>query len=504
MPHIALRRWTRQGPCMFGAAGVLAIAAAVPAQTRLAFTVIALSDQTAPGTQQPFGALTLPPSISTLGQVAWSHSAGVWSYDTLTGVGPFLLAATGAPVIGGSPGDVWRPPFLCPLLDREARIAGLSTVGSSTYQTGIVHGRPGSFHVAARANHPVPGYGGGMVFQGDYLRRPVMNPAGAVAFEGRIQGVGSGVWAWAPGEHTQLVLGPLKPAPDFPPGVQVYVAVEPRVNRAGHVLMHGGVSGPGVTIESDEVLYLGPPQAPRLVLREGESIGGSPPLDHITATSLNDSDHVAMWVGFKVPLTTQAIVSGPPGDLRVVAKSWESGPGMLPGERWGNTYYATHFWFPVMAGNDRVVFWGQIASLPEDQFGVWCGSADHLTLVVRSGMWVKGLPSDVVIAGPDGEGFTANGVGDVILRVGLAGPSVHQGNELAVLHWNEGVLRVVLRTGDRVHIPGGGARVIKTFSFAAGSGGQDGRAMSIDDAGHFAFNLKFTDDTTGVFVTTVH
>jgi hypothetical protein len=136
--------------------------------------------------------------------------------------------------------------------------------------------------------------------------------------------------------------------------------------------------------------------------------------------------------------------------------------------------------------------------------GIWSdglGAGEDLQLVARAGMHAPGAPRDVVF-----NTFleaALNNAGQVAFMAGLAGPGVSDagGNVLGL--WGQdrsGRLRLVVRTGDVVDAGQGDLRQIAAIAFASGSGGQDGRPRGLNDHGHVAFRVRFTDGASAVLV----
>jgi hypothetical protein len=452
----------------------------------------------------PGGASTiLPVSVNQFGRLAFTQAASVWYVD-LAGANQLrVFASAGGPVIGGRPGDTWRPPTSHPLFDSQNRLVGRTTL-ASTGEDSIVYGSPGQFLVLARSSLQAPGYAPGTTFARSGFGLPAMNAAGLVAFDARLSGNNEGVWYRQPGGPTTLLVGPDMQAPGFSPGVNINGALGPRLNASGQVVLEASVEGPGIDSTNDEVVYWGDPANPQLLLREGQSVAGSPLLESFYRPTIDDSGTLAVWATLQTPLTQQAIITGSATSMMPIARSGVRGPGMAPGETWGSNSDTTHFWYPVLTGSGNAVFWGQIAGSGGGGAGLWTGNGDSLTMVARTGSTVPGLPEGVSILGPSRDEFAANALGDIVLLASLTGPGVNSSNNTMLAYWNEDTgLEPLVRRGDLFEVAPGDFRAIASIEMIGNAGGEDGAPVSLNNRREFVWRMDFTNGTTGVFLTVV-
>jgi hypothetical protein len=65
---------------------------------------------------------------------------------------------------------------------------------------------------------------------------------------------------------------------------------------------------------------------------------------------------------------------------------------------------------------------------------------------------------------------------------------------------SDGVLKCIARPGELLEVKPGDLRTIASVDFAGGSGLEDGRRAGLNDRGQIAFVAKFTDGTSGIFI----
>ena len=175
---------------------------------------------------------------------------------------------------------------MIPTIDEQGMIGFASRLQgpaiTSTNGTSIWTGAPGSLTLVARAGAPAPGAGAGVYlsFPFDFdLMAPILG-GGKVAFHGTLAGAGisesnnEGIWSGAAGglsvlgrEGTQapgLAGGVLFSSPLF--------MVE--MDQAGHAMMSGSVSGPGITSTNDEGFWSNRSGSSAVILREGDPAPG--------------------------------------------------------------------------------------------------------------------------------------------------------------------------------------------------------------------------------------
>jgi hypothetical protein len=102
--------------------------------------------------------------------------------------------------------------------------------------------------------------------------------------------------------------------------------------------------------------------------------------------------------------------------------------------------------------------------------------------------------------------ITMNGAGQIAFLSNITGPGVSAGLGNGSVLWAtelDGTLDPVVRSGTLFTDGLGNNHTIASINLALNTGNEDGRASSFNDAGFLAFNLAFTDGTSGDFVTQV-
>jgi hypothetical protein len=239
-----------------------------------------------------------------------------------------------------------------------------------------------------------------------------LNDAGHVAFQSWLDGPGvteanrSALFAGPPGS-LMLVARPGDPAPGFPTGVNFQDLGNLRVNDAGQVAFGGGIDGPGVTPENDQVLFAGPPRGLALVAREGSPapgtqegvVFGSYYFGYSSGFSavLNNAGDLAFNAILDGPGVIDenngALFAGPPSALALIAREGIHAPGTPEG-----VVYRESFGFRDLAINNagHVAFTtfldgpGVVAEEPGvfagvNNLAVYAGPPGALFLVARAG-----------------------------------------------------------------------------------------------------------------------
>lgn len=184
-------------------------------------------------------------------------------------------------------------------------------------------GQPDSPQLFAYNGDPAPGFPAGVKydFDGDSMS---MNRAGLVGLLGSVSGSGidpanaATIWLGQPG-----ALAPAFRAGDQAPAAKVGTSLHlfgaPRITDSGSVAFAATLSGTGVTAFNDEALYFGPPDALKLVAREGDPAPGLSDTfgGNFTEWVVNNSGQVA----FVNALSSArwGLFGGSPGDIKLLA-----------------------------------------------------------------------------------------------------------------------------------------------------------------------------------------
>jgi PEP-CTERM motif-containing protein len=135
--------------------------------------------------------------------------------------------------------------------------------------------------------------------------------------------------------------------------------------------------------------------------------------------------------------------------------------------------------------------------------GIFSDAGGTLGLVVRQGDPAPGTGGDVNF-----NGFynpVLNDAGQTAFIGGLTGAGVDSTNDRGIFATDlDGVLQLIAREGDLFDINPDPIvvenRTISLLNLVNNSGGSNGRATGLNNAGQLAFRLVFTDGTQGIFV----
>jgi len=136
--------------------------------------------------------------------------------------------------------------------------------------------------------------------------------------------------------------------------------------------------------------------------------------------------------------------------------------------------------------------------------GIWYENDElELTLAAHTGQQAPDAPEGVTIANFTFPSF--NALGQVAFWAGLTGTDVDFSNDAAVFVTDpQGELHMVVGEGNLFDVDDDPVaedlRTITSISAPASSGGEDGRATSLNDFGQLVLAISFSDFTSGVFV----
>ncbi len=171
------------------------------------------------------------------------------------------------------------------------------------------------------------------------------------------------------------------------------------------------------------------------------------------------------------------IWAGPANDLQLVARAGDPAPGLITGEIFGNLYSTSNAATPLyMNASGKIVFaapYTHAGSYSTDGYGVWTGTAGHLTLLGN----FSSMPSIAI-----------NGAGQVALGT-YSGIWITDAS---------GQKTLVANSGERVAGANGQQTSLDSLQFASGST-SDGFGTSFNDDGQLAFQAHLDDGTSAIF-----
>jgi hypothetical protein len=138
---------------------------------------------------------------------------------------------------------------------------------------------------------------------------------------------------------------------------------------------------------------------------------------------------------------------------------------------------------------------------------VWLADAGNLTLIAKAGDHAPGTHIGTEFLDFRQLNLNSNGqvLFEALLKREIAG--VNSSNDRGIWALDPaGMLTLIAREGDQLDIeqgPGIDLRTIAELSFVGTTGNAEGRPSSFNNRGQFAFTARFTDGTSGVFLSNV-
>ncbi len=417
--------------------------------------LVAREGSQAPGTPSGvnYSTIPLPSVLNDVGQIAFTAllsdgGSGVWS----EGSGSLaLVARTGSQAPGTSSGVTYSsfglsPPPLLNDAGQTAFFAVLTRSGvvSDINDTGIWSEGSGSLALVAREGDHAPGTASGVNYN-EFNSRFVMNDAGQTAFSASLTGSGvdstngGGIWSEGSGSLA-LVARRGDHAPGTPNGVNyLYMFSTPGLNDAGQTAFKFSLAGSGVDATNYRGVWSEGSGSLALVAREGDHAPDTP--SGVNFSSLINGEPVLNNAGqteFKANIT---------------------GSG-------------------VDATNDT---------------GIWSGGSGNLALVAREGDHAPGTPSGVSYGDFNGTSLVLNDAGQIAF---LQGSGIWATDRI-------GAMQLIVRAGDPLEVAPGDIRTISSLSFnfaGIGTSNSNGLPSGFNNLGQLAFVARFTDGTSGIFV----
>ncbi|HEY4309876.1 MAG TPA: PEP-CTERM sorting domain-containing protein [Pirellulales bacterium] len=411
-------------------------------------------------------------------------------------------------------------PVSLPLVDASGNVAysgyvtGLG-VSSGTDEV-LWQGPAGQAGIVAREGTAAPGSPGNTFRAAlDYtFPSYAMNAAGNVAFSAGTQGSsGFGIWEGAPGS-----LNPVARAGDAAPGISggtfrslalpglPPLILGPAINSNGQVAFEFPYAGPNSTVHDG--VWVGSAGSLSLVAKFGDQAPGTPssvtfadptngdigtnngPLYTFSRPEISSDNQVAiagLLTGTGVTSANNTgIWAGAVGNLQLVARAGDVAPGVGSGKIFGNldstpSAATTPLY---MNANGQIVFaapYTHAGASSPDGYGIWTGTAGHLTLVARDQPTSLAINSAGQIAFADSRGIWVTDAG--------------------------GTPSLVASPGELVTDSHGNQTTLYALSFASGST-SDGFGTGFNDNGQIVFTSTLNEFSTGngptaIFTTTI-
>lgn len=290
----------------------------------------------------PFGAL----QINQGGQIVFNNTLaggvatftddGIWA-GPQGGIQQVARASTNAPGAGSAQFDT----FGDAILNSSGTMAFSASLGagaSANNNAGIWMGKPGAIQLLARSNDTATDAG---TARFESFRDPVLSDSGAAAFLATLAFAtptnDSGIWYGTPGQM-QLLARRGQAAPGTGTGPWFDIIGNPVINNAGMVCFNSSLRGTGVTSLSSNGVFAGTPGNLLAVAIAGTQAPGLPSSNNFVSFGpavLNDAGQfavVANFIGPNVgPLNDQGLYAGTPGNLKLIAQTYDPAPGLQTG-----------------------------------------------------------------------------------------------------------------------------------------------------------------------------
>jgi hypothetical protein len=512
---------------------IIDVAHALPSPT---FRTVALRGQHAPGlpNDTSFSAFGTP-SINSLGQVSFSGALTGPARDILTtndtglwteGNGPLaLLARENEPAAGGTAGQVYNDfDSIAPTISDSGDVAWRSTTrppATILPSAAIWSGNVGTLKLHASVGSSAPGLPAGVTIS-NLNDLPVINSQGTVAYRATLTGTGVNntneltIWS-TPGGIPQLLAREGDPAPDASANFSTLWSA--RLNDAGQVAISADLTSIDSGTNPESGWWLSNGNTLNLVVKDFSSVPGVPSGEFNVGQSARISLNSTGQVAFQALLRQSAIAgvdatndsgvwSSGAGPLELLAREGSQPPGVVAGARF------LRFDTPKLSDQGHTAFTALLnldASLgitANNNSCLWSDAAGSLELVARGGEQAPGMPIGVLFStfsAPRGAvDFAVNSDGHVAFLNSVFGGGTTTANDTALWAQDQnGLLRLIVREGDLFEVAPGDFRTISLITFQSQSAGGDGLARGFNDNYQLALRLFFTNNTSGVFVTSI-
>lgn len=490
------------------------------------------------------------------------------------------LVITGDPAPATGPGVVisgftggYTHPEPGPRTDAAGRVAFFAHITgpgvTSANGSGIWSQVSGQLALDVRAGQQAPGAAPGVLFRAfteDFAPSAPAFGDGRTGLSASLTGSGissgndSGIWARGPG-GVQLVARSGSQAPGVPAGVlfanPLYLA---DASDAGHLLVAGSLTGPGVSNANDEGFWSDRSGSPALVLREGQQAPGTQPgvvfgsgefigsPYTFPIVQFNEVSRLAVQgnlVGQGVDtFSNEALFAERSGQLTMIMREGNPAPGAGGGATFGGNSVTLHMYTLTFNTLGQVAFDVMLGGSRHGQIAIYSDHRGTLAPVV--------LPGDPAPGTNEGFGIYVapilSDAGRIAFRASLSGAGSYpplgiwwdQPGELSALvvpgdqvpgrppgvtfagvHWIDGFTAAgQLAFRGSVSDPSGGTTIALVLAGPGGDlrivarGGEpfdvagDGSDMrtvgeitsgGLSENGVLVFRLDFADGTSGIF-----
>ena len=503
------------------------------AQAEISFRTIVLTGDEVPGagTDTSFSNL-FQPVLNDSGEVAFASNLrgpGVIA-DTLHGLfvnptgvrGETLVLGREGDAVAGTTVGTQLGSFNDLILNNQGYIAAVNTVTGPPERRfdspAIVRQAESGLSVAARRGDPISSEMPSAEFANFF--RPAFSDGGDLAFFSFLDGAGvtssndQGVFRvpGISGEAVRPIVREGDPISGSLSGLVVEVLGSPVINGAGQVAVLGRSGGDARSASAIFTDLFSSSAQIREEYRGGDPAPFAQPgaaFLGFSSPAISDGGHLAFaarLTGADINgLSDDAVYVRSGEDLRLVARDSLDAPGLSRPARFDG------FEQVLVNSPGQVAFLASFnrfsddVSLTEDT-ALYLEDGNGLNLIAREGDQAPVGDTDVAF-GQFG-GHTLNDAGQLVFLNLLNEEGVAPNNNAAVFFTLPGASpTLLLRTGDLFDVSDEigitDLRTISRILIATGSGGSDGRARSLSDAGDLTLALTFEDGSQGVFITRI-
>lgn len=164
---------------------------------------------------------------------------------------------------------------------------------------------------------------------------------------------------------------------------------------------------------------------------------------------------------------------------------------------------------PILNGQGTLAFVGSYGANFSNAV-ITMDTAGTMTSLAHSGVEALGITQPLTSLPARFNSFSGiqmNSAGQVVFQTTLineGGITGADGSNRAIYGWDAVAgLQLIAHVGDSFTVAAGDVRTISGFGGVGTTGGQDGRAVGLNNNGQFALTLDFTDGTSGVFLATI-
>lgn len=382
---------------------------------------------------------------------------------------------------------------------------------------GLFAGVPGNLVQVARTGSTAPGVPGGLVYS-SLSNAPYFNATGTVGFADGYKTpaagspTGTGIWTGTAG-NLQLLARSTLAAPGT--AYAFDGTTLSALNDGGTVGMYatlGALSGGAPPRAGSAGVWTGSTGSN---LQAVAVTGGAAPatgtaqLYYATFSppKLNNAGQVLFAASLQDATNTsagQALLSGAPGSLQLVALHGQQAPGAPAGQTF-DAFIGGDSRAPILINQSGVTaFFASLSGSNSDHNtpnGLFLGTPGNLRMIARVGdeaPGTGGLHYAFNYSAFNPMSLNANGEIAFISPLGVAGGG-QAGTGLFVAD-TSGAVQLVMRTNTPINVPGSGTHTLSLFSMALGSGNEDGGQSFFNDHGQLVFAGFFTDSSSALFV----